>query len=170
MIAASRSRPECNASERTPKLPVRTTKNVLKQTNSRAEPTLRSAARFFSRPSSTWLIAFIARLDYLNSPHSPERAAPLLPAFHISRRSAISASRFSFIARYLPAKPRRCTFSPGTRRHAYDSPSLPFDCSCSVCYYLRSCASSSPFPGGPCMEYPVRSSDGSRKISSHREP
>src|ERR1700694_2157395 len=65
MIAASKSRPECSASERTPKLPVRTTKNVLRETNSRAEPTLNSAARFFSRPSSTWLIATIARLDYL---------------------------------------------------------------------------------------------------------
>src|SRR6266851_3759064 len=75
MIAASRSRPECNASERTPKLPVRTTKNVLRETNSRAEPTLSSAARFFSRPSSIWLIISIARLDYLNSPHSPARAA-----------------------------------------------------------------------------------------------
>src|SRR3989442_11810045 len=65
MIAASRSRPECNASERTPKLPVRTTKNAFNETSSNAEPTLRSAARFFSRPSSTWLIAPIARLDYL---------------------------------------------------------------------------------------------------------
>src|SRR5713101_831399 len=75
MIAASKSRPECNASERTPKLPVRTTKNVLSETNSNAEPTLRSAARFFSRPSSTWLITSIARLDYLTSPESPARAA-----------------------------------------------------------------------------------------------
>src|SRR5712692_2060104 len=75
MMAASRSKPECNASERTPKLPVRTTKNVLSETNSNAEPTLRSAARFFSRPSSTWLIISIARLDYLNSPESPARAA-----------------------------------------------------------------------------------------------
>ena len=53
MIAASKSRPECNASERTPKLPVRTTKNVFSETSSSAEPTLKSAARFFSRPSST---------------------------------------------------------------------------------------------------------------------
>src|SRR5882724_3275727 len=49
MIAASRSRPECNASERTPKLPVRTTRNVLRETSRKAEPTLSSAARFFSR-------------------------------------------------------------------------------------------------------------------------
>ncbi len=72
MIAASRSRPECNASERTPKLPVRTTKNVLSETKSRAEPTLNSAARFFSRPSSMGYVAIIARLDYLICPHSLE--------------------------------------------------------------------------------------------------
>src|SRR6266478_6830419 len=72
MIAASRSRPECKASERTPKLPVRTTKNVLSETSSKAEPTLNSAARFFSRPSSIGWVATIARLDYLICPHSLE--------------------------------------------------------------------------------------------------
>jgi len=65
MIAASRSRPECNASERTPKLPVLTTKNVLRETSRRAEPTLRRAARFFSRPSSIGYVGTMARLDYL---------------------------------------------------------------------------------------------------------
>src|SRR6266487_1594292 len=42
----------------------RTTKNVLRETSSSAEPTIKSAARFFSRPFSIWLIATIVRLDY----------------------------------------------------------------------------------------------------------
>ncbi len=75
MIAASRSRAECSASERTPKLPVLTTKNVLRETSKRAEPTLRRAARFFSRPSSIGYVGTMARLDYLIFPHSPERIA-----------------------------------------------------------------------------------------------
>src|SRR5216683_4212026 len=169
MIAASRSRPECNASERTPKLPVRTTKNVLRETNRRAEPTLRSAARFFSRPSSTWLIVVIACLDYLNSPYSPERAALLPPALQISSRTGISRSCYRFIARYLPAKLRRCIFSPGTRRHPYDSPCLLPDRSCITFCDLHSRASSRPVAGSERVEHIVQSGDGSRKVCAHRE-
>src|SRR5260370_22895257 len=102
MIAASKSRPECNASDRTPKLPVRTTKNVLRETNRRAEPTLNSAASFFSRPSSTWLIAIIARLDYLNSPHSPEHPALPSPKSDISSSSPVSRSCIIFITGACP--------------------------------------------------------------------
>src|ERR1700683_3627302 len=45
---------ECSASDKTPKLPVRTTRNIFSETSSTAEPTEASAARFFSRvaPSS----------------------------------------------------------------------------------------------------------------------
>jgi hypothetical protein len=51
MIAATRSNPECSASLKTPKLPVRITKKDFNDTSSSAEPTLSSAARFFSRDS-----------------------------------------------------------------------------------------------------------------------
>src|SRR5262249_55550799 len=57
MIAAMRSSPECNASDRTPKLPVRITKKAFSPTSSVADPTLSSAARFFSRVSSYWPVA-----------------------------------------------------------------------------------------------------------------
>src|SRR5580704_1913563 len=45
---------ECSASDKTPKLPVRTTRNIFSETSRTAEPTEASAARFFSRvaPSS----------------------------------------------------------------------------------------------------------------------
>src|SRR5713101_9021376 len=169
MMAASRSRPECNASERTPKLPVRTTKNVLRETSSSAEPTLKSAAPFFSRPSSTWLIATIARLDYLNSAHSPERAALLPPSFDISSRFAISASCFMLIPRHLPAKGGRCTFSQGTRRCPHDSPYLPPDRSCIAFCNLQLRASSRPAASSQCMECPVQPSGGSHEVCAHRE-
>src|SRR5208283_1922071 len=52
MTAATRSRPEWRASERTPKLPVRRTRKVFRHTSRSAEPTLRRAARFFSWMSS----------------------------------------------------------------------------------------------------------------------
>src|ERR1700723_3364725 len=54
ITAATRSRMECSASDKTPKLPVRTTRNIFSETSSTAEPTEASAARFFSRvaPSS----------------------------------------------------------------------------------------------------------------------
>src|SRR5215467_5298397 len=58
MMAAIRSRPECKASERTPRLPVLTTRKVFNETRSVAEPTLKSAARFFSRAS--WIGATIS--------------------------------------------------------------------------------------------------------------
>jgi len=50
-IAAIKSRPECSASLSTPRLPVRITRNDFRETSSIAEPTLSSAARFFSRDS-----------------------------------------------------------------------------------------------------------------------
>src|SRR5580692_2296725 len=49
ITAATRSRMECSASDKTPKLPVRTTRNIFSETSSIAEPTEASAARFFSR-------------------------------------------------------------------------------------------------------------------------
>src|ERR1051325_489989 len=64
MMAAIKSRPECKASESTPKLPVLTTRKPFRETRSRAEPTLKSAARFFSRTSTGATIS-IAGLDYL---------------------------------------------------------------------------------------------------------
>src|SRR5712664_4238698 len=78
MIAASKSSPECNASDRTPKLPVRTTKNVLRETSSRAEPTLKSAARFFSLPSperAVLPISYLVQLRYLKLVFLVHRAA-----------------------------------------------------------------------------------------------
>src|SRR6266403_210360 len=53
MMAATKSRPECRASEKTPKLPVRMTRKAFRETNNRAETTLSSAARFFSFTSPT---------------------------------------------------------------------------------------------------------------------
>jgi len=53
--AATRSSEECSASERTPRLPVLRTRNVLREQH-HAEPTLKSAARRFSRLSSIWCI------------------------------------------------------------------------------------------------------------------
>src|SRR5689334_5128136 len=64
MIAATRSRPECKASDKTPKLPVRSTRNVLRETRRSADTTLKRAARFFSFTSSTMLAAITVRLDY----------------------------------------------------------------------------------------------------------
>src|SRR2546429_684690 len=161
MIAASKSRPECNASERTPKLPVRTTKNVLRETNSRAEPTLRSAARFFSRPSSAWLIASMVRLDYLNSLHSPERAALAPPA--------MAASSLEFHRAVLASEAYRRYFLAGTGRPPYDPPSFPLDRSSIPFCDLRICAGSRFLACGQGMECPVHSSDGSRKVRPYRE-
>lgn len=67
ITAATRSRPECKASERTPKLPVRRTRKVFRQTSSSAEPTLRRAARFFSWMSSCSRREKGMRKDYLKS-------------------------------------------------------------------------------------------------------
>src|ERR1700747_3563900 len=64
MMAASKSKPECRASESTPRLPVRTTRKAFSETKSVAEPTLRSAARFFSRASSIGATISIEGLDY----------------------------------------------------------------------------------------------------------
>src|SRR5580704_14194058 len=66
MMAASRSRPECSASERTPKLPVRITRKALSETSKTAEPTLSNAALRFSRASSL-RAAITVRLDYQGS-------------------------------------------------------------------------------------------------------
>src|SRR5262245_47739706 len=65
IIAATKSNPECSASESTPRLPVLTTRKVFSETRIAAEPTLRSAARFFSRASSIGATISIAGLDYL---------------------------------------------------------------------------------------------------------
>ena len=43
--------PECSASDKIPKLPVRKTRNAFSETSTIAEPTLSSAACFFSRTS-----------------------------------------------------------------------------------------------------------------------
>src|SRR6266404_3099113 len=48
MTAATRSRPECSASERMPRLSVRMTRKVFRQRRRAAEPMLNRAARFFS--------------------------------------------------------------------------------------------------------------------------
>src|SRR5216684_4608780 len=64
MMAAIKSKPECKASESTPRLPVLTTRKAFSETKSVAEPTLKSAARFFSRASIGATIS-IAELDYL---------------------------------------------------------------------------------------------------------
>src|SRR4051812_20549459 len=69
IIAAIKSRPECNASESTPRLPVRITRNAFRHTSSSAEPTLSNAARFFSQLSSLTRTTIIVRLAYLNSAH-----------------------------------------------------------------------------------------------------
>src|SRR5260370_29508516 len=167
MMAASRSRPECKASERTPKLPVRTTKNVLRETNSRAEPTLKSAARFYSRPSSTWLIAPIARLDYLIFPHSLARAALSRPHFLLRQNPISRLYSFRFIARHLPAKPRRCTFSAGVWRPPNDSARIPFDRFCVSFSELQLCASLRTLVGSQRMECPLLSGDGSGKVCAH---
>ncbi len=64
IIAATKSRPECSASDSTPKLPVRSTKKVLRESSTTAEATLSSAARFFSFASSTMGTVLTVRLDY----------------------------------------------------------------------------------------------------------
>src|ERR1700719_3110269 len=78
MIAATRSSPECSASDSTPKLPVRSTRKVLSETSTSAEPTLSNAARFFSRTSSTTRAVITVRLDYRTPPHfaAMDKAAP----------------------------------------------------------------------------------------------
>ena len=68
MIAATKSSEECSASDSTPKLPVRNTRKLFSDTSITAEPTLNSAARFFSLAISLCSETSIARLDYLNSP------------------------------------------------------------------------------------------------------
>src|ERR1700730_18060383 len=67
MIAATRSSPECSASDSTPKLSVRITRKVLSETSTSAEATLSSAARFFSFTSSTRAVITV-RLDYRTRP------------------------------------------------------------------------------------------------------
>src|ERR1700674_2713199 len=86
MIAASTSSPECSASDSTPKLPVRNTRNAFSDTNNVAEPTLSSAALFFSRTSSPSRIAIVVRLDCLISTafcltyqHKEERSVSFIP-------------------------------------------------------------------------------------------
>src|ERR1700732_4186330 len=64
IIAATKSKPECSASDSTPKLPVRITRNVLSETSTSAEATLSNAARFFSKTSSTTEPVITMRLDY----------------------------------------------------------------------------------------------------------
>src|SRR5271168_2248594 len=49
MRAARKSRPECIASDKMPKLPVRATRKILSESRTTAEPTDASAARRFSR-------------------------------------------------------------------------------------------------------------------------
>src|ERR1700758_2585768 len=49
MIAATKSRIECNASDKMPRLPVRSTRNTFSDTNKTAEPTEARAANRFSR-------------------------------------------------------------------------------------------------------------------------
>ena len=49
MMAAIKSSPECNASDSTPKLPVRMVRKIFSESRTIAEPTLSSAACFFSR-------------------------------------------------------------------------------------------------------------------------
>src|SRR5215470_4492401 len=85
IMAAIKSKPECKASESTPKLPVRTTRKVLRDTRRTADPTLKRAAFFFFRPSSIWANASIARLDYLR-----------LIAFPLLSRARASAGASSF--------------------------------------------------------------------------
>src|SRR6202795_903279 len=48
MMAATRSRLECSASESTPKLPVATVRKIFSNTNTSAEPTEASAATCFA--------------------------------------------------------------------------------------------------------------------------
>ena len=48
MTAATKSRMECSASDKTPKLPVRTTRNIFSEISRTAEPTEASAAMRFS--------------------------------------------------------------------------------------------------------------------------
>src|SRR5216684_1238744 len=78
IIAATRSSPECSASDSTPKLPVRSTRKVLSETSTSVEPTLSNAARFFSFTSSTTRAIITVRLDYRTPPHFAAlgRAAP----------------------------------------------------------------------------------------------
>src|ERR1700730_5523279 len=65
MIAAIKSNPECKASDNTPRLPVRSTRKAFSDTNTSAEPTLSSAARFFSRCSPSGCVA-------ITSPRLPQ--------------------------------------------------------------------------------------------------
>src|SRR5712664_4035224 len=111
----------------------------------------------------------MACLDYLNSPHSPERAALPPPPSHISSTPAIPALWFSLITRHLPAKLRRCTFSSATRRHPYDPPRLPLDRSRIPFCDRQSCASSRLVAGSQYLECTVQSSDGPRKVCAHRK-
>src|SRR4029077_18393188 len=93
IMAATRSSEECSASERTPRLPVLTTRNVLRETNTTAEPTLKSAALLFSRLSSTWGVVITVRLDYLNFTQFPECNAILQKC---PRDDIRTACRFTF--------------------------------------------------------------------------
>src|SRR5258708_29137546 len=52
MIAATKSRLECSASESTPRLPVRMVRNTFSDTSATADTTDHSAALFFSRAPS----------------------------------------------------------------------------------------------------------------------
>ncbi len=83
MTAAMRSRPECSASERTPRLPVRITRKAFSETSSTAEPTLSSAALRFSRASSFCSDAIDVQLDYLKYreiPHSVDVQPGQIPS------------------------------------------------------------------------------------------
>ncbi len=56
MTAARKSRPECIASDKMPKLPVRATRKILSESRRTAEPTDASAARRFSREACwSWI-------------------------------------------------------------------------------------------------------------------
>src|SRR5260370_36888600 len=143
MIAASRSRPECNASERTPKLPVRITRKAFKDTSNTAEPTLNSAARRFSRTSSFCRAAITVTLDYLRCrefPYSaksrcaqypgtppPRRWAARFPCSLAGTSPKITFREIKFAAhQYLPSELRQGIFALHWGSHPYERP--PPDC------------------------------------------
>ena len=85
MIAASRSRPECKASDNTPKLPVRRTRNDFSDSNTTADATLSNAARFFSRTSKFCRISIASVKTILNFAPNAERLVSTVQPWKVPR-------------------------------------------------------------------------------------
>src|SRR5260370_775662 len=111
----------------------------------------------------------MARLDYLNSPHSPPRSA-----LHPGEVCYLAKIRYpSLMVQFhhtaLACEATKMYFLVGYQETSYDLPCLPLDRSRIIFCDRQSCASSCPVAGSQYLECTVQSSDGPRKVCAHRK-